>query len=56
MKTEISLQSHFYYRSSKSHNTPHSNTRYFLQKDMDVQTCPVQYVKIQGTTVLKNER
>lgn len=54
MKTEISLQSHFYYGSSKSLNTPHPNTRYFLQKDMDVQTRQVQYVEIHGMTVLKN--
>lgn len=54
-KTEISLQSHFYSGSSKPLNTSHLNTRYFLQKDVDVQTCQVQYVKIHGMTVLKNE-
>lgn len=55
-KTEISLQSHFYYGSSKSLNTPHPNKRYFLQKDMDLQACQVQDVKIHGMTVLKIER
>lgn len=51
MKTEISLQSHFYYGSSKF-----PNRRQLLQKDKAVQACHEQHVKINGTTVLKNEK
>lgn len=56
MRTETSLQSHFYYGSSKFPNRPHPSRRHFLQKDKAVQTCHVQLVKVNGTTGLKNER
>lgn len=56
MKTEISLQRRFYYGSSKFPNRPHPNRRQLLQKDKAVQACHEQHVKINGTTVLKNEK
>lgn len=56
MKTEINLQSHFCYGSSKFPNRPHPNRRQFLQKDKAVQACHEQHVKTNGTTGLKNER